>query len=147
VNAFVFRLDQALRWRATQVNLQKARVAGAAAGAARAQAAVDSQRAELASQSVEVARGSTGTALGSYAGYAGRSRAQILRLQEHAVAARKALDTEINRLMEANQKVRLLEKLKQTEQGQWQREFDRELSAFADEAFLSRLQSKKRTGA
>ena len=46
----------------------------------------------------------------------------------------------------------LLEDLKQTEREQWQRQFDRELSTFADEAFLSRpvlakLQSKKRTGA
>jgi flagellar export protein FliJ len=157
VKAFVFRLDQALRWRETEVNLQKARLAGAAANAARTQAALDSQKAELAGQSVEVTHGSTGTTLESYAGYAGRSRVQILRLQEQTMAARKALDAEMNRLIAANQKVRLLEKLRETEQVHWQHEFDRELSAFADEAFLSRsvlsgrsagkLQSKKRTGA
>jgi hypothetical protein len=41
----------------------------------------------------------------------------------------------------------LLENLKESGEGIWRRQFDRELSAFADEAFLSRLQSKKRTGA
>jgi hypothetical protein len=45
-------------------------------------------------------------------------------------------------LIEANQKLRLLENVKRTDQGRWRKEFDRELAALADEAFLCRLQSK-----
>jgi flagellar export protein FliJ len=147
MKSFDFRLDQALRWRETQVSLQKARLAGAAGVAARAQEALDSQRAELTRQSQQVSRGATGTALESYAAYAGRAHARIRQLQEQAVAARQALDSEMNRLIEANRKVRLLENLKRAEHVRWTQQFDRELAAFADEAFLGKLQSKKRTGA
>jgi hypothetical protein len=50
----------------------------------------------------------------------------------------------LNRLIEANQKLQLMENLKQTDRGLWCKEFDRDLAAFADAAFLSRIQSVNR---
>ena len=45
------------------------------------------------------------------------------------------------------EKLHLAEKLKSNGRERWQKEFERELGVFADEAFLRGLQSKKRTGA
>jgi hypothetical protein len=53
----------------------------------------------------------------------------------------------MKQLIEANRGVRLLEKLRHSEQDRWRLAFGRELEAFAGEAFLHRLQSRKRTGA
>jgi flagellar export protein FliJ len=152
VKAFSFRLEQALRWRETQVSLQKARLAAAAGDAAQAQAALDSYKNELASGARQITLSPTGNALDSYSGFVRQSRPRIQTLQQKLLAAQNVLATEMNLLIAANQKLHLLANLKETERGRWQREFDRELSAFADEAFLSRsvlskLQSKKRTGA
>jgi hypothetical protein len=52
---------------------------------------------------------------------------------------------EMGRLIEANRGVRLLEKLRDTQQIRWRRAFDRETETFAGEAFLHRLQSRKET--
>ena len=147
MKAFSFRLEQALRWRETQAAAQKARLAAATGRALHAQAALDSRKAELAGESRQVTRGPTGTILGSYGAYARRSRVEIQQLHQLHQAAKHAASAEMNRLLEANRGVRLLENLKETEQCGWRRCFEREMSAFADEAFLCRLQSKKPTGA
>ena len=48
----------------------------------------------------------------------------------------------------AGRKLQLLENLKETRKTGWQKDFDRETAAIADEAFLSRLlQSRKQAGA
>ena len=70
------------------------------------------------------------------------SRARIRDCEAQALAAQRALALEMSRLVEANRKLRLLENLKGTDAGRWRREFDRELAAFADEAFLGRIQSE-----
>jgi hypothetical protein len=147
VKAFSFPLQQALRWRETQVTVQKVRLAVAAGRAVHANAILESQKAELAGESKQVTQGSTRTALLAYAAWAERSRARIRESQERSVAAQQAATGEMHGLVEANRGARLLENLKESGEGAWRRQFDRELSAFADEAFLSRLQSKKRTGA
>jgi flagellar export protein FliJ len=142
VKAFSFRLDQALRWRETQVNLQKSRVAVATGRLAEIAAALEARRAELASAAVRIVEEPTGAALASYAGFNQKSRARIGDLETQAIVAQRTVTLEMNRLIEANQRARLLENLKQTAQDRWRREFDRELAAFADEAFLCRIQAK-----
>jgi hypothetical protein len=142
MKAFAFRLEQALRWRQTHANLQKTRVAGAAGRLAEIAASLEARRAELANAAIRIADGPTGTALDSYAGFREKSRAGIGDLEAHALAAQRTLDLEMNRLIEANQRLRVLENLKRTGQGRWRREFDRELAAFAEEAFLYRRQAK-----
>jgi hypothetical protein len=49
-----------------------------------------------------------------------------------------AVTPKLNRLVEASRKVKLIENLKQRARAAWTREFEGELSAFADEAFLNR---------
>jgi hypothetical protein len=138
MKAFAFRLEQALRWRETQASLRKTRVAGAAGRLALIAASLEARRVELANAAVGIADGPTGAALASYAGFREKSRATIGDLEAQALAAQRTLDLEMNRLMEANQKSRLLENLKRSGLDRWRREFDRELAAFADEAFLCR---------
>jgi hypothetical protein len=133
MKAFTFRLEQALRWRETQVNLQKSRVAAAAGRLAETEALLAARQA-----------GHTGEALGLYARFRRKSLAGIRDCEAQVLVLQRNLTLELNRLIEANQKLRLIENLKQTDRGLWLKEFDRELAAFADEAFLSRIQSVNR---
>lgn len=144
MKAFTFRLEQVLRWRETQFNLQKSRVAGASARLAQIEAAIEARKAEVSSAAARITEAPTGEALVSYAGFREKSRARIRELESQAVAAKHALKTEMDRLIEASQRMRLLENLKQTGLTRWRAEFDRELAAFADEASLSRIQSENR---
>jgi hypothetical protein len=142
MKAFTFRLEQALRWRQTQVGLQKSRVAGAAGRVAEIEAILKPLKAGLSGAAADIIHESSGGALGSYASFRERSRARIRDCEAQAAVAQRTLSLEMNRLIEANQKLRLLENLRRTHRGRWHREFDHELAAFADEAFLCRIQSK-----
>jgi flagellar export protein FliJ len=139
VRAFRFRLDQALRWRETQVNIQKARVAEASGRIVRIESALDAEARGL----VEAARAAAGNRPGIdmqfYAAFRASTQSRIRKYQVEAAAARRMLNAELKRLVEANQKAEVLERLKSSSHANWQRDFDRELAAFADEAFLNRL--------
>jgi hypothetical protein len=139
MKAFTFRLEQALRWRETQVAAQQARVAAAAAQRSGVEALLTSARAEAAGGAadiIDITRGPTGFPLSSYAAFIDRSRARIHQLEANLAAAERALAVERDLLLAANRKLRLLENLKHDAQMRWRAEFDRELSTFADEAFL-----------
>jgi capsule polysaccharide export protein KpsE/RkpR len=139
VKAFRFRLDQALRWRATQVDLEKSRAAVAATRLANLRARAEASRRELKESPPQL---TTGSELQSLAIRRDRMRRQILDIEKQAKEAEQALAERMKLLVEANRKHLLLENLRQTEQARWQSAFTRELEAFAGEAFLGRLQSK-----
>jgi hypothetical protein len=141
MKAFSFRLEQALRWRAAQVNLGKTRAAAAAARVAAVAGDLEAQRSLLSTAATRILDGPTGGALESYARFKEKSHARIRDLEAQALIAQRTLTLEMNRLMEANQKLRLLENLRNASQGRWRKEFDRELADFADEAFLHRRRS------
>jgi hypothetical protein len=145
MKAFSFRLEQALRWRGTQVAVQQARAATAAVQTFAVEALLTSARAEAAGGAadiIDVLREPTGFPLSSYAAFIDRSRARIRQLEANLAAAKRALAVERDLLVAANRKLRLLENLKHDAQLRWRGEFDRELSAFADEAFLSALRAR-----
>jgi hypothetical protein len=142
VKAFHFRLDQALRWRATQVDIEKAKVAAAAGLLASIRSDLESRRASLNESARHLAAGSNGAALEYWAAWRDRTGRQIKDLVVNLREAEGALAVQMKLLVEANQRQRLLENLKQTEHARWHVEFGRELEAFASEAFLGRLQSK-----
>jgi flagellar export protein FliJ len=146
MKTFIFRLEQALRWRETQVDLQKSRVAGAAARLAEIAALLEARRIELANAAARLSHAATGVGLGSYAGFKDKSGARIRDLEAQALVAQRTLTLEMNRLIEANQRLKLVENLKHNDQGQWHRKFERELAAFADEAFLCRTQPTRKQG-
>ncbi|HEX4134891.1 MAG TPA: hypothetical protein VHY84_09800 [Bryobacteraceae bacterium] len=142
MKAFTFRLEQALRWRETQVNLRKARVAVAAARLTEIEALREARKTEMLTAAAGIVDGSTGAGLASYAGFREKARAAIRDAEARTVVAQRTLALEMSGLMEARRQLRLLEKLRHAAEIRWQQDFDRELSAFADEAFLSRMQSK-----
>jgi hypothetical protein len=142
VKAFHFRLDQALRWRETQVSLQKARVSAAAGRLAAIENALENERASLSGASTRLLQETIGHALQSFGAFRDRTLARIRDLEAQSAVAKRSVALEMKKLIEASQKARLLENLKQADHTRWRRELDRELAAFADEVFLSRLQLK-----
>ena len=155
MKAFTFRLEQALRWRGTQVVAQQSRVATATAQRGAVEALLESARAEAAGGAADIIREPTSFPLSSYAAFIDRSRSRIRQLEANLAVAERALAAERDQLVSANRKLRLLENLKRDAQLRWRIEFDRELSVFADEAFLvchervrrERDKIGKRTGA
>ncbi len=142
MKAFHFRLDQALRWRETQVSLQKARVSAAVGRLAAIEKTLDSERVSLSTASTRLIEETVGHALQSFAAFRDRTRARIRDLEAQSAVAKRSVALEMNKLIEARQKTRLLENLKLADHTRWRQDLDRELAAFADEAFLSRLQLK-----
>ena len=136
MRAFSFRLEQALRWRGTQVAVQQSRVAAAAAQRAAVEALLVSARAEATGGAADMIREPANFPLSSYAAFIDRSRSRIRQLEANLAAAERALVVERDQLVAANRKLRLLENLKDDAQLRWRIEFDRELSTFADDAFL-----------
>jgi hypothetical protein len=143
MKAFRFRLDQALRWRATQVDLEKSRLAAAALALRQIQDSVHHISAELAAGSRQISSGEqSGEAFTHWAAYTEHSRRQLSLLETKARESEKTLATQTKALADANRRLRLLENLKLGEQSQWQAGFNLELQTFADENYLFRLQSK-----
>ncbi len=139
MKAFSFRFDQVLRWRDMQVALQESRLAAAVARLAEIRASLESCNRELSAAAASIATAQTGADLAAYADFRRRTRARIRDLESQAQIAQRAVALETTRLVEANQRRKLIANLKDKAQTAWRHEFDRELSAFADEAFLARL--------
>src|SRR5580693_598836 len=104
MKAFAFRLEQALRWRETQVRLQKSRVAAAAGRLAEIEAIFHARRSELSIAAAGIVDCPTGSVLEFYAGFKEKARARIRDSEAQALAAQRTLALEMNRLIEANQK-------------------------------------------
>jgi hypothetical protein len=139
MKAFTFRLEQALRWRGTQVAAQQSRVAAAGTQRSAAEALLTSARAEAAGGAadiIDIIRSPANFPLSSYAAFIDRSRARIRQLEADLAVAERALGAERDLLVAANRRLRLLENLKHDAELRWHAEFDRELSAFTEEAFL-----------
>lgn len=143
MKAFRFRLEQALHWRATGLNLQKARAAAANAKLAGLEAELHRRHLELSSAAAGAACDATGLGLDSYAGFRRRSATGIRDLEVQRLAARKNAELEAGRLIDASRKLRVLENLQAKAAGKWKQEFEHELAAFADEAFVQGLRSRR----
>lgn len=136
MKAFRFRLEQALRWRCAQADLEKSRTAAVAARVSAVQTQLESRRNELSAAARDLAAGAPGAALESWTAYSRRLRREIADNEKQLKEAERALGEQLRLLAEARRKVRLLENLKQSGQADWNAELDRELEAFAGEAFL-----------
>ncbi|MDP9054939.1 MAG: hypothetical protein M3N93_11665 [Acidobacteriota bacterium] len=142
MKTFHFRLDRALRWRETQVGLQKMRLAAATARLADIENTLEHQRVSLSQASSHLQQDLAACSFQFFAGFCDRARIRIRDLEAQAAVAKRSVAVEMNRLIEASQKARLLDNLKDADLARWRQDFDRELAAFADEAFLGRLQSR-----
>jgi hypothetical protein len=150
MKTFSFRLEQVLKWREMQLSLQRARVAAVAGRVSQSQSLLESRKTEAAMSAEQIRREPTGAVLASYARHSETSRARIQETARQLGAAQRDLAVETDRLLEANRKLRLLEDLKKAGNREWRMEHERELAAFADEAFLGRVLRGtigKRTGA
>ncbi len=144
MKAFQFRLDQALRWRATQLDLEKSRTAAAAKRVADIRRTQETLRSDLEKSTRQLGPATDGGALALLDAWTGKTRRQIGELEKFAKKAEIDLARQTQIMLEANRKHHLIEDLKATAKAQWTADFGRELEAFAGESFLGRLQSKKR---
>ena len=140
MKAFHFRLDSALRWRATQLRLEQENLSRISSHLALLQTDLMAKHTELRSGSSELATAGS-AAFASWSSYVDRSCKQIRALEDQLRQGRKAQAIQTRKMVEAHQKVRVLENLKQEELAGWTLELTRETEAFAGEAFLARLQS------
>ncbi len=148
MKAFRFRLEQAQRWRATQRDLEKSRVAAAAKILSELRKEIEALRLGLSGGAAELsAQGTNGESLASWAAYTEHTVRRIKKLETAAQKAVQSLDAQMKLLTEANRKVQLLENLRHSELSHWNADFNRELEAFAAETYLFRLQSRNRMGA
>lgn len=144
MKAFRFRLDSALRWRATQNDLEKSRVAVAAKRVLDLRTAIETRHIDLQNGALQLTPVSSGSALEHWSAFTGKIRRELGELGKALKRAEEALAVQTQALLEANRKLRLVENLKESAHIEWSEEFNRELEAFAAETFLGRLQSKKR---
>lgn len=148
MKTFHFRLEQALRWRATQLDLEKSKLAGAVHQLARINEGIRSRDAERISGATQIAEGELpGEALTLWGAFTERSRREIAALQSKAREAETAVAAQTRVVVEADRRLRLLENLRAGAQKRWQADFNGELEAFAGESYLFRLQLKKQAGA
>lgn len=138
MKAFSFPLDHVLRWREVQVTLQESRLAAAAARLAEIRVSLEARNRELSAAAASIAT-QTSADFAAYADFRQRTRARIRDLESQIQVAQQSVTLETTHLVEANQKRKLIANLKDKAQAGWHHAFDRELSAFADEAFLNRL--------
>jgi hypothetical protein len=144
MKAFHFRLDPALRWRATQLLIEQENLSRISGHLTVLQTELMAKHTELRANSAELA--ATGSAaFASWSSYVDRSYKQIRALEDQLRQGRKAQALQTRKMVDAHQKVRVLENLKQEEHAGWTLELNRETEAFAGEAFLARLQRESRT--
>ena len=138
MKAFQFRLEQALRWRATQADLAKAKVAAAAGQLTGLQRQLESRQIQLSGDARDLTTRAAGLSLEAWPAYLKKTRREMTLIEKEMREAERKLGEQLRALVEANRKVRLLENLKQSERTHWNAELDRELDQFSGEAFLVR---------
>ena len=140
MKAFHFQLDQVLKWRSSQVDVEKARLAAAVARISSLQQNVATLEAELVSEGASCSRGTTGDELSLWDAWYKRTRKQITDLHILIAEAEVALTATRHALVEADRRLKLLQNLRETRHRRWLADWSRELEAFAAESFLSKLQ-------
>ena len=146
MKAFRFRLDSALRWRSAQLRLEQEAAARITGQIVTLQAELTVTYSELRSGATELT--SVGSAaFESWSAYVERSKRRILAIDDHLRLAKKSLATQMQKVVEVHQKVRVLENLKREGYAEWARELNRETEAFADEAFTAKLLRARLLGA
>lgn len=144
MKTFHFRLEQALRWRAAQCEVEKAKVALEAKRLRDIRSDIEASRANLRNAPGQLGPSTSGATLELLAAYTDQTRRRIERGEQAAKKAEQDLAGKTQALIEANRRLKLIENLKQTARTEWNEEFNRELESFAGDTFLGRLQSRKR---
>jgi flagellar export protein FliJ len=140
MKAFRFSLERVLDWRRRQAELEENKLRDLLAESRR----IESAQLALADSRREAQACVRGGAppkpheLWALSAYLERSAREEAALAQRRGAHEKLVAAQRQRVVESHRQCRLLEKLKETRRAEWQRDFDRELEAFAGEAYLSR---------
>ena len=144
MKAFRFSLEKVLAWRRTQLELEQVRhrqrlAEVAALDRARAELEAAGIQAEVQVRALPIVSGSDLAALGEFR--------RAVRARENQIAPRRAqaaqaAETQLLHVLEAQRRVRLLEKLRDRKLVEWKAEETRELEALASESALARRQDK-----
>ncbi len=139
MRAFEFPLRRALEWRKTQLELEENALHRLAASLEEiALAAVKlnlvKERAEVAVRQAAVVEAGDLWALASYRQ---RLLAEMQALAMRRAAAEREVAGQRQKVLEAERRFRLLEKLEQKRHAEWTREADKETEALAAESFLA----------
>jgi hypothetical protein len=144
MKAFHFRLDPALRWRSTQLRLEREGVSRATIHLSALQTELNTVHIELRSGAADlVSAGSV--AFAGWATYVDRCRRRIRVLEDQSREAKQSLSLQTRKMVQAHQQVRVLENLKRDDHAEWVRELSRETETLAGEAFLASLLRNART--
>ncbi len=139
MRAYQFRLQRALEWRRTQLDMEENRLRQAAA--VLEAMALEAVKIELVKSRAEVSvRQSPAVDAGdlwALGAYRQRLLAELQALAQRRQDAEKKLADQRRKVLEAQRRVRLLENLDQRRRAEWSRQQDREIEALASESFLA----------
>jgi flagellar export protein FliJ len=140
VKRFVFRLESVLRWRRSlfeqEQNRLRALVAERDAILLRLKELEElRQRAE---QALLEAPAVTGSELAALEAYRRRLNLERARKQQELTDCEPRIEAQRQRVLEAQRRVRLLERLRERRFSEWEAELNRELEALAAESYLAR---------
>jgi flagellar FliJ protein len=140
VKRFVFRLESVLRWRRSlfeqEQNRLRALVAERDAILLRLKELEElRQRAE---QALLEAPAVTGSELAALEAYRRRLNLERARKQQELTDCEARIEAQRQRVLEAQRRVRLLERLRERRFSEWEAELNRELEALAAESYLAR---------
>jgi len=146
LQSFHFRLEKVLAWRRTELELEQYRMRLLCVELEQ----IEQSRARLTAERVVAhheilrARRIDGAELNAHAArlvyFDGQERALLRRRREQEQLIAEAH----KRLLEAQRRLRLLEKLKAGRHAQWKTELNREIEAFAAESHLARWNVERR---
>ncbi len=146
MTSFRFPLERVLAWRRTQLEIEQARYRQKVT----AVAALDHARAELEASGIQAevqVREWNRVAGADLAALGGFRRA--IRVKEEQVAKRRAesaeaADAQLKLMLEAQRRCRLLERLKERREAEWDAANERDLEQLATESYLARFTREHR---
>lgn len=145
MKAFRFRLERVLKWRRTEFEREEhgLREAAAALGQVENDRGRLSAEREGAERTLRAAAFLDGAELAAHSGYL-----RGLRRNADALAARRVeLDRELanrrERLVEAQRRLRIIEKYRERRLAKWETDLGREIEAFAGESYLARWNARR----
>jgi flagellar export protein FliJ len=137
---FRFSLERILGWRSAELQAEEAALAPLFADRTRLEVAREQVRAarERAASDLVAAGAVDGRDLEALAGYRLRLERDLIAIEHRLAQRRQEIAAQRARVLEAQRRVRLLEKLRARRLAEWQTAWQRESENFAAETFLAR---------
>jgi len=148
MRSFQFSLERVLSWRRTELRAEEARLAPLVAERHRLETAhLEIVRAHGRAREDLLSAGTVdGAELGALAHYRARLEKQKTVMEQKALQCGEQIAAQQTRIVEAQRRARLLEKLRGRRLEEWRIAGEREMENFAGEAFLARWRPRRRAG-